>query len=199
MGRVASRSLALCGVIYAMAGIFGYVCFLGDTRPDLLNNFQVSGTILSPLMDVLRLGFGFALIFSYPIVVWEARHMLVQECSHCLATNDDAASDGEDAGIGDTHTWLPHVLLNVCIVGCTTVLGVLMPSVLEPLHFIGATCSPLIVFILPALIFRKLEQDGSTPANKFRRQQHLAGAMLVFGVVLIPVATTVTVVNLASK
>jgi amino acid permease len=70
---------------------------------------------------------------------------------------------------------------------------------LEPLHFIGATCSPSIVFILPALIFRKLQQDGSTPAPQFRRQQQMAGAILLFGVALIPVATTVTIVDLLSK
>jgi amino acid permease len=199
MGRVSRRSLALCGAVYAMAGIFGYVCFLSSTKPDLLNNFQVSGATLSPLMDVLRLGFGFALIFSYPIVVWEARHMLVQECSRESATNEAAEFNAEEAGGSSEHAWLLHVLLNLSIVGSTTVLGVFTPSVLEPLHFIGATCSPLIVFILPALIFRKLQQDGSTPAPQFRRQQQMAGAILLFGVALIPVATTVTIVDLLSK
>ena len=56
-----------------------YLCFLEVTKPDLLKNFKVSGSSVSGIMDVLRVGFGFALIFSYPIVVWEARHMLQQE------------------------------------------------------------------------------------------------------------------------
>eukprot|EP01045_Picozoa_sp_COSAG04_P011716 COSAG04_NODE_764_length_10501_cov_25.377812_1_plen_279_part_00 len=53
--------------------------FLEATKPDLLKNFKVAGSSVSGIMDVLRVGFGCALIFSYPIVVWEARHMLIQE------------------------------------------------------------------------------------------------------------------------
>ena len=53
--------------------------FLEATKPDLLKNFKVAGSSVSGIMDILRVGFGCALIFSYPIVVWEARHMLIQE------------------------------------------------------------------------------------------------------------------------
>ena len=42
------------------------------------------------------------------------------------------------------------MLLNVAIVGGTTFIGVNVRTVLEPLDLIGGTCSPLIVFILPA-------------------------------------------------
>ena len=42
------------------------------------------------------------------------------------------------------------MLLNVAIVGGATFIGVNVPTVLEPLDLIGGTCSPLIVFILPA-------------------------------------------------
>ena len=73
IGRVSSRSMLLCGVVYALAGVFGYCCFLDQTRPNLLRNFPVAGSPISPLMDVLRIGFGMAVIFSYPVMVWEAR------------------------------------------------------------------------------------------------------------------------------
>ena len=43
-------------------------------------------------------------------------------------------------------------MLNVAIVGGTTFIGVNVPTVLEPLDLIGGTCSPLIVFILPASV-----------------------------------------------
>jgi hypothetical protein len=71
------------------------MCFLEATKPDLLKNFKVSGSSVSGIMDVLRVGFGFALIFSYPIVVWEARHMLQQEL---LSVKSPARSGGGGGG-----------------------------------------------------------------------------------------------------
>jgi hypothetical protein len=61
--------------------------------------------------------------------------------------------------------------------------------VLAPLDIIGGTCSPLIVFILPALIFRKMDRDGPLVTPEFLRKKQLAGGMLVLGIVLIPVCT----------
>ena len=107
MGRVGQRSMLLCGLVYALSGVFGYACFLEATKPDLLKNFKVAGTSVSPLMDVLRVGFGCALIFSYPIVVWEARHMLVQELSGPAPPLDVQLVDGVHAP--GQHDFFRHV------------------------------------------------------------------------------------------
>jgi hypothetical protein len=95
MTRVGRKSFLFVGMVYACAGLFGYLCFLEATKPDLLKNFKVSGSSVSGIMDVLRVGFGFALIFSYPIVVWEARHMLQQEL---LSVKSPARSGGGGGG-----------------------------------------------------------------------------------------------------
>jgi hypothetical protein len=95
MTRVGRKSFLFVGMVYACAGLFGYMCFLEATKPDLLKNFKVSGSSVSGIMDVLRVGFGFALIFSYPIVVWEARHMLQQEL---LSVKSPARSGGGGGG-----------------------------------------------------------------------------------------------------
>ena len=79
----------------------------------------------------------------------------------------------------------------------------MVPTVLEPLDVIGGTCSPMIVFILPALIFRKMHRDKppaaahylATPAA-YTRLHRLSGAMLWLGIVLIPVCTAVTVMGI---
>ena len=101
MQRVGLRSMLLCGLVYSLSGVFGYLCFLETTKPDLLKNFKVVGSSVSGIMDVLRVGFGFALIFSYPIVVWEARHMLSQELlggidTSCCGWRCQCQKEGED-------------------------------------------------------------------------------------------------------
>ena len=72
----------------------------------------------------------------------------------------------EEEGAHAQSSWTQHFLLNVAIVGCTTFLGVNMPTVLAPLDLIGGTCSPLIVFILPAKIFLATENKTSEDRGK---------------------------------
>lgn len=235
MLAVGRKSFLFVGLVYACAGLFGYLCFLEVTKPDLLKNFKVSGSSVSGIMDVLRVGFGFALIFSYPIVVWEARHMLQQELlSVKNKARDTGVSEEYEApqdnverlsltsGSGNSNTlavpqrgpplskrslramevevhghaetsWAIHFLLNVLIVGGTTLLGVRMPTVLAPLDLIGGTCSPLIVFILPAKIFLGIE-SLSHQGDQSKRLP--ATVMMYIGVALIPITTVVTAIGI---
>ena len=47
MQRVGLRSMLLCGLVYSLSGVFGYLCFLDTTKPDLLKNFKVIGSSVS--------------------------------------------------------------------------------------------------------------------------------------------------------
>ena len=76
MNTVSHLSMVSCSVVYLLCGTFGYLTFRGVTQSDLLNNFQVQGSRVATAVDVVRSGFGISLIFSYPVVVWEARHNL---------------------------------------------------------------------------------------------------------------------------
>eukprot|EP00937_MAST-01D_sp_MAST-1D-sp2_P006439 g6439.t1 len=144
MFTVGNTSMVICFTIYALAGLFGYLLFLEGTEADLLKNFYVKGTSISAGMDVVRVGFGFAIIFSYPVVVWEARHGLELQLF----------------GHGAPFVMRRFVLLNVCIVGGTLIVGMFLPTIGIPLGLIGSTCSPLIVFILPTLIFLAMDRNG---------------------------------------
>jgi amino acid permease len=179
MFRVGTLSIAICAAVYGLSGAFGYLIFLDATEGDLLKNFHVRGTSVSALMDALRVGFGFALIFSYPVVVWEARHGLELQIF----------------GHGKAFSWRRHFLLNLGIVGSSLVLGVAVPSVVVPLGLVGSTCSPLIVFILPAQIFlhmkrnRMLEKDPALSPEELDALERKATAMLWVGYVLIPLCS----------
>ena len=185
MFTVGTRSMQICAAVYGLAGIFGYLIFLQATEGDLLKNFHVSGTSVSGLMDALRVGFGFALIFSYPVVVWEARHGLELQIF----------------GHGKAFSLRRHFLLNLGIVGGSLVTGMAVPTVLVPLGLVGSTCSPLIVFILPALIFLSMKEKGQLDNDKVMDAAALetmavkAKAALWTGYVLIPLCSVLWVID----
>ena len=177
--KVGDYSMLICACVYALSGVFGYLIFLDATEGDLLKNFHVRGTSVSALMDALRVGFGFALIFSYPVVVWEARHGLELQIF----------------GHGKAFSWRRHFLLNVGIVGGSLLVGIAVPTVIIPLGLVGSTCSPLIVFILPAQIFlhmkrnRMLEKDPALSPEELDALERKATAALWTGYVLIPLCS----------
>lgn len=175
MRVVGTRSMTLAWVVYACAGVFGYLTFLDATQDDLLINFQVRGTPLSVVMDIVRVGFGLALIFSYPVVVWEARR-------------------GTDEILfrHRPSTWQRHLGLNIVIVTATAVVGILASGIKDVIHLVGSTCSPMIVFILPALFHLR-----AAPGATLSRAKAPALAMLIYGAVLIPLCTTLWILGKA--
>ena len=73
MNVVSHWSVAICVLVYLGSGLFGYSITKGDTESDLFNNFDVTGGAINVAVDIISVGFGLAIIFSYPVVVWEAR------------------------------------------------------------------------------------------------------------------------------
>lgn len=174
MSYISRWSMVLCGSIYYLAGLFGYLTFLDATDADLLKNFYVLGTDVSILMDVVRVGFGIALIFSYPVVVWEARRNLTTLI------------------FGDMpYSFTRNFIMNLGIVAITTTVGVVAPGVESVLGVVGSTCSPMMMFVCPAAFYLRAEDGAWTAPHKLP-----ALGLLIYGCVLIPVCTTVWAINL---
>lgn len=117
-------------------------------------------------MDVLRVCFGAALVFSYPVIVYEARHGIEKLIFPSAE-----------------FSWTRHVVLNVILVTVTCVVGILVPKIDTVFGLVGSTTSPTIVFILPAVFYLQV-QDGPW----FTAKNALPLLLLTIGVVLIPVA-----------
>lgn len=98
MRRVSRASMAVCAAVYLSSGLFGYAAFLGATQDNLMLDFATSGSALSLLMDALRVGFGVALVFSYPVVIYEARHgiagAILQVCAVATGVLPPAVAGG---------------------------------------------------------------------------------------------------------
>ena len=168
MATVGHYSIGICCFVYIMSGVMGYYTFLDDTKSDLLINFAVSGTYFSAVMDVVRTGFGIACVLSYPLMVWEARH------------NIDVLLFGNRP-----YAFWRNFCLNLGILSACGAIGMLVQDLDVVLGFVGSTCSPLMVFVLPAL-FYLIPSAKETRLPTFVCANAKVIFMLSWGVFLIP-------------
>jgi amino acid permease len=164
MAIVGHYSIAICCFVYIMSGLMGYYTFLEDTESDLLRNFRVTGTYYSGVMDVVRTGFGISCVLSYPLMVWEARHNL----------------DVLIFGIRPYEFWR-NFGLNVGILGVCGAIGMTVKDLDVVLGFVGSTCSPVMVFVLPALFYLVPSKKSCCRCVNIK-----AIFMLLWGLFLIP-------------
>ena len=121
------------------------------------------------------------LVDRYPVVVYEARRNLGFLC--CSKYLDGSGKLGCKA----------NFFLNLGIVGGTAAVGIVIPMITAAalnfiIEFVGSTCSPIMVFLLPAVFFLKATEKSKTEKHCFDRA--VAYVLLVFGCILIPVCVT---------
>jgi len=205
MSIISALSMVLAVVTYLLAGVGGYFAFADGTLDDIFLNFNTTpgdgnGTAHSGLadgcktagamayiMDVVRVGFGIALVFSYPVVVYEARRNLGFLC--CSKRMNPQT---HSLGVVD------NFILNLCIVGGTAAVGIGVGIATESalsyvIDLVGSTCSPTMVFILPALFFLKATKNLSG----FGCERAIAYVLVTFGAILIPVCVVLWVLNVS--
>jgi len=166
MSMVSRRSMMIAAITYASTGVFGYVTFLSHTEDDVLKNFRFEGTYISSLMNFVRVGFGMSMVLSFPLMIWEVRHNLNELLFH-----------GSELVFG-----FRFIVFNIALLILTTSIAIAAPGVGPVIEFIGSTCSPLMVYILPSLFYLRAKR------GKWVRRENLAPLiLLVVGVTMIPV------------
>ena len=116
--------MSICGSAYMLTAFFGYAVFKGDVDANLLKNYEVKGTDVSTLMDIVRVGFGLSFTFSYPIILFEARHNL------------DMLVFGDQP-----YSFKRYLCWNIGIVSLTLTAGILASGIDVVLGLVGSTCS----------------------------------------------------------
>jgi amino acid permease len=169
MSQISIISMSICGSAYMLTAFFGYAVFKGDVDANLLKNYEVKGTDVSTLMDIVRVGFGLSFTFSYPIILFEARHNL------------DMLVFGDQP-----YSFKRYLCWNIGIVSLTLTVGILAPGIDVVLGLVGSTCSPMMVFVLPALFYLYSDEDPWSTGRKIP-----ATMLLCWGVVLIPTCTAI--------
>jgi len=188
MTYVSISTMLTCASMYFMVGVFGYLTFLESVKPtrgpdsssgDVLTLYKVEtdGYDFAAVMDILRVGYGLSLIFSYPIMLFELRHAIERYFTP-----------------GAPYSKRRHLLVNTCIIVPCTLVAILVKSVGTVFGLLGSTTSPTIVFILPALFYLKLRPADAEKKPKMRAH---AWIILSFGLLMIPVCVVMWVIGLA--
>jgi hypothetical protein len=109
----------------------------------------VRNTAISPLMDSVRSGFGISFVLSYPVIIFEAR------------SNIDLLLFGQRP-----YCFWRYFKLNVALVGLTTLVGILAPSIDVVLGLVGSTCSPTMCSCCPRCSdSRRTTSPGQRPPS----------------------------------
>jgi amino acid permease len=209
-------SFLLSGTVTVAFGIFGYLTFLNYTESDVLSNFAVSGTYISSFLNVVRAFYGVGLMLAYPVVLWEAREnlkriifgahpspkqtMLPSQVSLLesdgstssllldqITTNEGSVqADGE---LSLKESFKVHAFLSLLLVYLTATLGALVTNLEVVFGFIGSTCTPVIAYVLPALVYLR---SGAAARNGNELQANIC---LAIGCILVPFGLTIWVLD----
>ena len=89
-------------------------------------------------------------------------------------------------------------MLNAAIVCVTGTVGVATDKIETVLGFVGSTCSPMMIYVLPPLLFLQ-SRKFMNPAELQASASDAKGAymLLIFGIVLIPLCVTLWALDLA--
>lgn len=71
IGIVSHSAIALCALLYIAVGACGYLAFLTCTAEDILSNLSNFW-----FLETVRVALGLGLAFTFPILLFEARHIL---------------------------------------------------------------------------------------------------------------------------
>ena len=210
-------SFLLSGTVTCSFGLFGYVTFLNETDADILNNFRVSGSYISSFLNVVRAMYGVGLMLAFPVVLWEARENIKKiifgtEMSkqHASSTSyspvavedytllDETTTSYDDRSANQVivpvhsatrDSFRVHALLSIGLVILTSMIGAAVTNLEVVFGLVGSTCTPVIAYVLPALVYIK---SGAAAKNQ---DEILPRLTLGVGLFLIPFGLTVWILT----
>ncbi|XKL63259.1 hypothetical protein PGB90_005623 [Kerria lacca] len=139
-------SIIISTLILGLFGIAGYVTFTGYTEGDVFQNYCGN----DDLINVARFAFAFTVLFAYPIECMTARSVITQ----LLGPIDNVLSPNE------------HVCVTLALVVSTYLISVTTGCLGVVLELNGIVSAIPLAFVLPALIYIKLEEGPITSKKK---------------------------------
>ncbi|KAL9231259.1 hypothetical protein vseg_006508 [Gypsophila vaccaria] len=154
MPKVVKSSLSVCGVIYIMTGLFGFLLFGDSTATDVLSNFDSDlGVPYSSLLNIMvRLSYALHIILVFPVIFYALRLNF-----DGLIYNTAIPLESDERRFTLTTLGLIIVILFGAI---------FIPSIWVAFQFTGATAGALILFIFPAAIVLRDRPKIATKKDK---------------------------------
>ncbi|KJE97807.1 hypothetical protein CAOG_07901 [Capsaspora owczarzaki ATCC 30864] len=175
---VIGTAMSICLTLYLLVATFGYLTFYDQVRGNILLNYDVNDDFVM----VGRLALALVITFSFPL--------MAQPCVANL-----------DALLFPRSRPAPvrHFIEVFLLIGVAYAVAMLVEDVSVVLGISGALGSTVISFILPALIFLRLDSRTKAPINGgisgvFTLEHIPAMALLTLGTIFCVVSTVVTLI-----
>lgn len=154
MQGVVKSTLAVCGTVYVMTGLFGFLLFGDSTASDVLSNFDSDlGVPYSSLINaVVRLSYAAHILLVFPVVFYALR---LNFDGLVFRSAIPLASDNRRFASTTLGLLLVILLGAICV-----------PSIWVAFQFTGATSGALVCFIFPASIALRDRPKIATKTDK---------------------------------
>ena len=173
--KASTRAFVFSTAVTVGIGLAGYYSFLSETRADILTNFPVTGTYVSPVMNFVRALYGVGLLLAFPVVLFELR-----EISVYLLFGRDAT---------EAEYWA----VTFSVVALTSFLGCAVADIATVFAVVGSTSTPILSFCLPCAVYLwsgasspSLASSSSPSSGDGAITRVLARVLLLAGLGLIP-------------
>lgn len=175
---VSKGSVGLAGLLYLTVGTMGYIAFgnmfIKDDIISSYGNMQHGDDphghsiyVPASAVQTVQVFIAIALTFSFPIVTYELRH-----CFIALVAPKRV------------HEWSTNAAVNVGIVTVALLVAIFVPNISTVLGIAGASSSCLVVFVLPAAFYARL-QELPWKRDKLKL---FAICQATIGAIMIPIA-----------
>lgn len=155
MQAVVETSLALCAMVYAMTGLFGFLLFADSRLANVLSNFDVNLVVpyRSFFNDVVHISYAVHIILTFPIIF------------HPLRLNLDGLLFPSARPFASHNLRFSLVSMGLLVVSLYGAMYI--PSIWITFEFIGGTVGFMLLFIFPAAITLKDRHSIATRKDKF--------------------------------
>lgn len=147
---VTGRSLWAATILSLLLGVFGFLGYLGETKGDVLNNFEAESKAVNAGRTLLAI----TMFFTYPMESFVARHVIIQLVYNGNMDNTTVGPNGEQIPEQKMLGFLGRRELVTLGLYVMTLIPALIVDDLGPvLSLTGSLGASCIAYIAPGLVY----------------------------------------------
>eukprot|EP01134_Creolimax_fragrantissima_P005102 CFRG5102T1 len=177
MDIIIGNSLFICGIMYIVFGLGGYLTYGSETESNILLNFP-----LNTLSSIARLAISFVVAVSYPLMTHPTRSAGLH--LYEIIMNNFGSKQYHSSG--KTVYWT----VTVVVLAVTYGLAMIVTDLGFVFSLIGATASTMIAFVLPGTFFVKQYQNDPRKTLADKAYYWSAWFFIIFGCCFSVIAVT---------
>ena len=218
MSIVANSTVAICVLVYLLAGGFGYLEFGSATLDNVLTNFCV-GVTRDPLVITAYICITVTVVMAFPLNIFPCRYtmdIIFRRCDNprrrhlpsktirremnerskqgsnkVMESKGHEVANQKQVDLTPDTSRAKHFFLTFLISGSALFCALIVPNLSLVFSLMGGTASAIIGFILPGLFALRLRIDKNKKSSL--GYWLLAWTLVIGGIVVGILSTTVTI------